>query len=155
MMILSPSYRIHAERITTYCQAKLPTVRHAPNRSIDLHPTTAYLHPRVSAYLHPTTAYMHPTSAYMHPKVSIYIHPTSAYFAPNPSAYMHPKSAYMHPRVSAYMHQICDLLKICFMVWDLSRSVPMVFRTPGNPLINLFHFICNSKCHFFKVSFFI
>ena len=23
--------------------------------------------------------------------------------------------------------------KFCFMVWDLSRSVPMVFRSPGNP----------------------
>ena len=29
----------------------------------------------------------------------------------------------------------CDFLKICFMAWDLSRSVPMVFRSPGNPLI--------------------
>ena len=26
-------------------------------------------------------------------------------------------------------------LKISFMVWDLSRSVSEVFRTPGNPLI--------------------
>ena len=34
-----------------------------------------------------------------------------------------------------------DLFKICFMVWDLSRSVPGVFRSPGNPLIKLFHFI--------------
>ena len=41
------------------------------------------------------------------------------------------------------------------MVWDLSRSVPGVFRTPGNPLIKLFCFTFNSKCHFFKVSFFI
>ena len=32
-----------------------------------------------------------------------------------------------------------------FMVWDLSRSVPGVFRTPGNPLINLIHVIFNSK----------
>ena len=43
----------------TYCQAKLPTarqaktVRQAPNRSIDLHPTFAYMHPRVSVYMHP------------------------------------------------------------------------------------------------------
>ena len=36
-------------------------------------------------------------------------------------------------------------LKMCFMVWDLSRSVRMVFRSPGNPLINLFHFIFFSK----------
>ena len=31
----------------------------------------------------------------------------------------------------------------CFMVWDLSRSVPGAFRSPGNPLIKLFHFISN------------
>ena len=48
-----------------------------------------------------------------------------------------------------------DFLEFCFMVWDLSRSVPKVFRTPGNPLINLFRLLFNSKCHFFKVSFFI
>ncbi len=42
---LGPSYRIHVESVTTYCQAKLPTVRHAPNRSIDLHPTSAYFAP--------------------------------------------------------------------------------------------------------------
>ena len=46
-------------------------------------------------------------------------------------------------------------LKICKMVWDLSRSVPMVFRRPGNPLIKLFHFIFNWKCDFVKVSFFL
>ena len=48
-----------------------------------------------------------------------------------------------------------DFLKMCFMVWDLSRSVRMVFRSPGNTLIKLFHFIFNSKCNFSKVSFFI
>ena len=42
--------------------------------------------------------------------------------------------------------------KICKMVRDLSRSVPRVFRTPGNPLINLVHFIFNANCHFLKVS---
>ena len=36
------------------------------------------------------------------------------------------------------------------MVWDLSRSVPGVFRSPGNPLINLFHLSFNSKYHFLK-----
>ncbi len=46
-------------------------------------------------------------------------------------------------------------LKNIFMVWDLSRSVPKVFRTPGNPLIKLFHFIFNSKCRFFKCHLFI
>ena len=43
---------------------------------------------------------------------------------------------------------IREFLKHCSMVWDLSRSVPMVFRSPGNALINLFHFIFNKKCHF-------
>ncbi len=46
-------------------------------------------------------------------------------------------------------------LKICFMVWDLSRSVPMVFRSPGNPLIKLFHLSFNSKCHVLKVFYWI
>ena len=75
-------YRIHMESVTTYCQADYllsQTVRHAPNSSIDLHRTTAYMHTRVSAYMHPTKAYfapnhsidLHPTSAYLHPKVSI------------------------------------------------------------------------------------
>ena len=39
-------------------------------------------------------------------------------------------------------------LKICLMVWDLSRSVRMMFRSPGNPLINFFRLLFNSKCHF-------
>ena len=34
-------------KLPTVRQAKI--VRHAPNRSIDLHPTSAYMHPRVSA----------------------------------------------------------------------------------------------------------
>ena len=43
--------------------------------------------------------------------------------------------------------------KNCLMVWDLSRSVPGVFRSPGSPLIKLFHLLFNSKCRFFKVHF--
>ena len=39
----------------------------------------------------------------------------------------------------------------CKMVRDLSRSVPRVFRSLGKPLIKLFRFIFNSKCHFLKV----
>ena len=56
------------ESVTTYCQAsyllsgKLPTVRHAPNQSIDMHPKGIDMHPKVSIDLHPTTAYMHPTA---------------------------------------------------------------------------------------------
>ena len=72
---LGPSYRIHMESVTTYCQGGFQLLS-------EMHPTTAYMHPRVSAYLHPT----------------------AAYFAPNHSIDMHPKSAYMHPKVSAYMH---------------------------------------------------
>ena len=73
----------------TYSQAKLPTVRHAPNNRIHA----------------PNRAIdMHPKAAYMHPKVSMDLHPTTAYFAPNRSIDMHPKGACMHPRVAAYMH---------------------------------------------------
>ena len=85
---LGPRCGIRVENVTTYSQAsylqsgKLPTVRHAPNRSID----------------------MHPKGIDMHPKVSIDLHPTTAYFAPNRSIDMHPKGAYMHPKVAAYMH---------------------------------------------------
>ena len=73
----------------TYCQAKLPTVRQAktvrqaPNRSIDLHPTSAYFAPK-----------------------RFRIH------APKCFIDMHPKSAYMHPRVSAYMHLIRMKIKM-------------------------------------------
>ena len=48
-----------------------------------------------------------------------------------------------------------DFLTFCKMTRDLSKSVPMVFRTPEMVLIKLFHFIFNSKCHFLKVRFFI
>ena len=138
-MKLAPNNRRHAPKRfriqTTYCQAKLPTVRqsyllsgklptvrHAPNRSID----------------------MHPKGIDMHPKVSIDLHPTTAYFAPNRSIDMHPKGAYMHPKVAAYMHPnyvfFLKKSKVCRMAQDLSKSVPMVFRSPGKPSINLFHF---------------
>ena len=59
------------------------------------------------------------------------------------------------PRFPGDMGPSCfrDVLKSCFMVWEPSRSVRMMFRSPGNPLINLFHLLFNSKCHFFKVNF--
>ena len=38
---------------------KLPTVRHAPNRSIDMHPKGIDMHPKLSIDLRTTTAYMH------------------------------------------------------------------------------------------------
>ena len=34
-----------------------------------------------------------------------------------------------------------DFLEICKMVRELSKSVPRVFRSPGNPFINSIHFI--------------
>ena len=62
----------------------------------------------------------------------------------------------MGPPFSRFVDPIFrDFLTFCKMVRDLSRSVPMVFRSPGKVLIKLFHFIFNSKCHFLKVKFFI
>ena len=78
-MKLAPNNRRHAPKRfriqTTYCQAKLPTVRqsyllsgmhpnvaadfapnnriHAPNRSIDMHPKGIDMHPNVSIYFAP------------------------------------------------------------------------------------------------------
>ena len=44
----------------SYLQSgKLPTVRHDPNRSIDMHPTGIDMHTKVSIDLHLTTAYFH------------------------------------------------------------------------------------------------
>ena len=138
-----PRCRIRVVHVTTYCQAgyllsgKLPTVRHAPNRAID----------------------MHPKGIDMHPKLSIDLHPTTAYFAPNRAIDMHPKGIDFAPESSRiHAPKICDFLKflkVCRMTQDLSKSLPMVFRSPGKVLIKLFHFIFNSKCHFLKVSFFI
>ena len=34
-------------------------------------------------------------------------------------------------------------LEICVLVRDLSRNVPGVFRSPGDPFINLFHLLFN------------
>ena len=75
----------------TYSQAKLPTVRHAPNRSIDMHPKAAYMHPKVSIDLHPTTAYFAPNRAIdMHPK-GIDFAPKRHRFAPKSSRIHAPK----------------------------------------------------------------
>ena len=52
---LGPSYRIHMESVTTYCQAGYQPLS-------EMHPTTAYMHPNVSAYMHPTTAYFAPNN---------------------------------------------------------------------------------------------
>ena len=49
----------------------LPTVRHAPNRSIDLHPTTAYFAPNNRIHAPNRSIYMHPKAAYM-PKSRIH-----------------------------------------------------------------------------------
>ncbi len=64
----------------TYSQAKLPTVRHAPNNRIHA----------------PNRAIdMHPKGIDMHPKVSIDLHPTSAYFAPNGEGSIFKKKPYL------------------------------------------------------------
>ena len=47
-----------------------------------------------------------------------------------------------------------DFLKDCKMVRDLSKTVRMMFRSTGKPLIHLFDFIFNSKCNVSKVCFF-
>ena len=63
------------------CQAKqrqsgkAKTVRQAPNRSIDLHPTYAYFAPhRFRIHAPKCFIDMHPKSACMHPRVSAYMH---------------------------------------------------------------------------------
>ena len=54
---------------------KAKTVRQAPNRSIDLHPTSAYFAPnRVRTHAPKSFIDMHPKFAYSHPKVSAYMH---------------------------------------------------------------------------------
>ena len=116
----------------TYSQAKLPTVRHAPNNRIHA----------------PNRAIdMHPKAAYMHPKVSIDLHPTTAYIAPNRAIDMHPKGIDFAPKSSRiHAPKFCDflkILKVCRVVQDLSKCVPMVFRSPGKPLIKLFRFMIN------------
>ena len=119
----------------TYSQAKLPTVRHAPNnrihapnRAIDMHPKAAYMHPKVSIDLHPTTAYFAPNRA-------IDMHPKGTDFAPKRHRFA-PKSSRIH---APNFRKFYIFLKVCRMVQDLSKSVPMVFRSPGKPLIKLFH----------------
>ena len=51
-----------------------------------------------------------------------------------------------------WKQHILGFCAIYFMVWDPSRSVRMMFRSPGDPLINLFHFIFT--CHLLGVIFF-
>ena len=69
---------------------KAKTVRQAPNRSIDLHPTSAYFAPnRFRIHAPKCFIDMHPKSAYLHPKVSAYMHPNvSAYKHLIPHAYL-------------------------------------------------------------------
>ena len=137
----------------TYCQAKLPTVRQAPNRSIDLHPTTAYLHPRVSAYFAPSNRILCTQPLHrLAPNFRILCTQTFHKHAPKRHRDFAPKSSRIHaPKLCDFF----EILKVCRMVQDLSKSVPRVFRSPGKALIKLFHFIFNSKCHFSKVFFYI
>ena len=139
-----PRCRIRVVHVTTYCQAgyllsgKLPTVRQATYSQAKL-PTVRQSY--LQSSMHPTTAYMHPTEPSkgidMHPKVSIDLHPTSVYFAPKRSIDMHPKGIDVAPKSSRiHAPKLCVFLKIlevCRMVQDPSKSVPMVFRSPGKP----------------------
>ena len=43
----------------------------------------------------------------------------------------------------ALLRKFYIFLKVCRMAQDLSKSVPMVFRSPGKPLIKLFHLLFN------------
>ena len=100
---------------------------------------------------------MHPKGIDMHPKVSIDLHPTTAYFAPNRAIDMHPKGIDFAPKSSRiHAPKLCDflkILKVCRMTQDLSKSVPMVFRSLGKVLIKLVYLIFNSKYHIFKSQF--
>ena len=135
---------------------KLPTVRQSYLLSGKL-PTV-----RQATYSQACTQPIHRHAPKRHrhaPKSLHRLAPNNRIHAPNRSIDMHPKGAYMHPKVAAYMHPkyviFLKILKVCRMAQDLSKSVPMVFRSPGNPLIKLFHLLFNSKCHFFKVISFI
>ena len=98
----APNNRIQ----TTYCQAKLPTVRQAFSRYETCTQQPHTLHPNVSADLHPTTAYMHPN-------VAAYMHPKGAYFAPKSSRIHAPKSYtyifYSTTNLSIMLTYICLL----------------------------------------------
>ena len=48
---------------------------------------------------------------------------------------------------------LLKILKVCRMTQDLSKSVPMVFRSPGKVLLKLCYSIFNSKGHFLKSVF--
>ena len=114
---LGPRYGIRVESVTTYCQASYllsgkatycqactqPLHRLAPNNRIHapksfrigephtLHPTTAYLHPRASAYFAPSNGILCTQPLHrLAPKIRIHA----------------PKSFRIHAFNSAYMHSI-------------------------------------------------
>ena len=90
-MKLAPKSRRHAPKRfriqTTYCQAKLPTVRQS------------YLQSGKATYCQ--ASYL---LSGMHPNVAADFAPNNRIHAANRSIDMHPKGAYMHPKVAAYMH---------------------------------------------------
>ena len=128
-------------RQATYCQAKLPTVRQATysqacTQPIHRHAPKRHRHaPKSLHRLAPNNRILCTQPLHRHaPKRRIHA----------------PKSSRIHaPKLCVFL----KILKVCRMAQDLSKSVPMVFRSPGKALIKLFHFIFNSKCHFLKVSF--
>ena len=96
----------------------------------------------------PQTSHRHAPKSRRHAPKSIHrLAPNNRTLCTQPLQRHAPKRR-IHAPKSSRIHapRLCDLLKIlkvCRMVQDLSKSVPMVFRSPGNPLIQLFHFIFN------------
>ena len=94
---------------------KLPTVRQSYLLS-GMHPTTADMHPNVSAYRLPTVrqSYLQSGKATysqasyllsgMHPNVAADFAPNNRIHAPNRAIDMHPKGIDMHPKVSIDLH---------------------------------------------------
>ena len=52
---LAPNNRIHAPK-SFHIDAPSNRI-HVPNRSIDMQPKSAYMHPEVSAYMHPVSGF--------------------------------------------------------------------------------------------------
>ena len=127
-----PRCSLRVVHVTTYCQASY--------LQSGMHPTE----PQTCTQKAQTCTQKYPQTCTQLPHT---LHPTSAYFAPNRAIDMHPKGIDFAPKSSRiHAPKICDflkILKVCRMTQDLSKSVPMVFRSPGKPLIKLFHFIFN------------
>ena len=142
------SGKLPTVRQATYCQAKLPTVRQATYSQACTQPI----------HRHAPKRHRHAPKRHRHAPKSLHrLAPNNRVHAHTRAIDMHPKGIDFAPKSSRIhapkLFDFLEKLKVCRMAQDLSKSVPMVFRSPGKPLIKLFHFIFNSKCHFSKVSF--